>query len=128
MGLRMITQPLPPLKPLIWIGSSLKDLRVFPNPVKDEMGYALYIAQQGGKHINAKPLKGFGGAGVVEVVSDYYGDTFRTIYTVRLASAVYVLHAFQKKSKTGRKTPESEIELVKRRLIQAEEIEKERKR
>lgn len=92
------------------------------------MGYALYIAQQGGKHINAEPLKGFGGAGVVEVVSDYHGDTFRTVYTVRLPGAIYVLHAFQKKSKTGPKTPESEIELVKRRLIQAEKIEKERKR
>ena len=119
--------PLLPLKPLIWVRASLKDFREFPDSVKDDMGYALYIAQQGGKHIDAKPLKGFGGAGVVEVVGDYRGDTFRTIYTVRLAGAVYVLHAFQKKSKTGRKTPENEIELVKRRLIQAEQIAKERK-
>ncbi|HLG20847.1 MAG TPA: type II toxin-antitoxin system RelE/ParE family toxin [Bdellovibrionota bacterium] len=124
----MIKQPpLAPLKPLTWVGASLKNFREFPDPVKDDMGYALYIAQQGGKHADAKPLKGFGGAGVVEVVGDYRGDTFRTIYTVRLAGAVYVLHAFQKKSKTGRKTPESEIELVKRRLIQAEQIAKERK-
>ncbi|MFY9268503.1 MAG: type II toxin-antitoxin system RelE/ParE family toxin [Candidatus Manganitrophaceae bacterium] len=121
----MIEQPPSlPLKPVIWVGSSLKDFRGFPDPVKDEIGY---VAQQGGKHSDAKPLKGFGGAGVLEVVGNDRGDTFRTIYTVRLASAVYVLHAFQKKSKTGRKTPENEIELVKSRLIQAEQIAKERK-
>ncbi len=124
----MIEQPPSlPLKPVIWVGSSLKDFRGFPDPVKDEIGYALYVAQQGGKHSDAKPLKGFGGAGVLEGVGNNRGDTFRTIYTVRLASAVYVLHAFQKKSKTGRKTPENEIELVKSRLIQAEQIAKERK-
>src|SRR5579883_1139422 len=90
------------LKPVIWIGSSRRDLRAFPDPVKDRMGFALYVAQQGGKHVDAKPLKGFGNAGVVEVVTDHRGDTFRAVYTVRFADAVYVLHAFQKKSKTGR--------------------------
>jgi phage-related protein len=123
----MTHQPSLPLKPLIWVGSSLEDIREFPDPVKDSLGYALYVAQQGGKHSDAKPLKGFGSAGVVEVVSVYRGDTFRTVYTVRLASAVYVLHAFQKKSKTGRETPKREMELVEQRLKQAEKIEKERK-
>lgn len=119
--------PVLTLKLLIWVGASLKNFREFPDPVKDDMGYALYIAQQGKKHSDAKPLKGFLGAGVLEVVGDYRGDTFRTIYTVRLAGAVYVLHAFQKKSKTGCKTPENEIKLVQSRLIQAEQIVKERK-
>jgi phage-related protein len=113
-----------PLKPLIWVGSSRKD---FPDPVKDGMGYALYVAQLGGKHDDAKPLKGFGGAGVVEIVSAFHGDAFRTMYTVQLAGAVYVLHAFQKKSKTGRATPQSEMELVRQRLAQAGRIEKERR-
>ena len=86
------------------------------------MGYALYVAQQGGKHRDAKPLKGFGGAGVVEIVSDFDADTFRTVYTVRLAGAVYVLHVFQKKSKTGRATPKAEMRLVEKRLREAERI------
>jgi phage-related protein len=89
------------------------------------MGYALYVAQRGGKHRDAKALTGFGGAGVVEVVKDFRGDTFRSVYTVRYAGAVYVLHAFQKKSKTGRETPRQEIELVKQRLREAERMAKE---
>lgn len=88
------------------------------------MGYALFVAQQGGKHANAKPLRGYGGAGVIEIVSDHQGDTFRTVYTVRLAGVVYVLHAFQKKSKTGRETPKTEIELIDRRLREAEWVAK----
>lgn len=112
----------PPLKPLIWVGSSRKDLRAFPEPVQDRMGYALYVAQRGGKHRDAKTLSGFGGAGVAEVVTDFRGDTFRAVYTLRYANAVYVLHAFQKKSKTGRETPRRDIELVKRRLREAEQI------
>ena len=115
------------LKPLIWVGSSGKDFRAFPDFVKDEVGYALFLAQKGGKHEKAKPLKGFGGAGVVEVVTDHRGDTFRTVYTVKLAGTVYVLHAFQKKSKTGRETPKNEIDLIKRRLALAEQIAKEMK-
>jgi len=74
-----------PLKPLIWVGSSGKDFRAFPDFVKDEVGYALFLAQKGGKHEKAKPLKGFGGAGVIEVVTDHRGDTFRTVYMVKLA-------------------------------------------
>jgi len=84
------------------------------------MGYALYVAQLGDKHRDAKPLRGFGGAGVVEIVNDHQGDAFRCIYTVRIAGSVYVLHAFQKKSRTGRETPKSEVDLIKRRLRDAE--------
>jgi phage-related protein len=75
----------PSLKPVIWVGSSRKDLRAFPEPVQDHMGYALYVAQRGGKHRNTKTLSGFGGAGVVEVVKDFRGDTFRAVYTLRCA-------------------------------------------
>lgn len=113
------------LKPVIWVGSSRKDLREFPEPVRDHMGYALYVAQRGGKHRDAKALSGFGGAGVVEIVTDYRGDTFRAVYTLRYAGNVYVLHAFQKKSKTGRETPRRDIELIKQRLREAEQIAKE---
>lgn len=112
----------PPLKPVIWVGTSRKDLRAFPEPVQDHVGYALYVAQRGGRHRDAKPLTGFGGAGVVEVLKDFRGDTFRAVYTLRHAGAVYVLHAFQKKSKTGRETPQRDIEMVRRRLREAEQI------
>ena len=106
----------PSLKPVTWVGTSLKDLREFPEAVQDHMGYALYVAQRGGKHQDAKVLSGFGGAGVVEVIKDHRGDTFRAVYTLRYAGSVYVLHAFQKKSKTGRETPRRDIELIKQRL------------
>jgi phage-related protein len=112
------------LKPVIWVGSSRKDLRAFPEPVRDHMGYALYVAQRGGKHRDAKTLSGFGGAGVVEVVTDLRSDTYRAVYTLQYAKAVYVLHAFQKKSKTGRETPRRDIELVKQRLRKAEQMAK----
>ena len=112
----------PALKPIVWIGSSRRDLREFPDPVRDHVGYALYVAQRGGKHRDAKPLKGFGGSGVVEVITGYRGDTFRVVYTLRYAGAVYVLHAFQKKSTTGRETPRREIELIQQRLREAERI------
>lgn len=115
---------LPSIKPLVWVGSSLKDLRDFPETVKEEMGFALYEAQCGLKPAEAKPLKGFGGAGVLEVVSDYQTDTFRAVYTVQLAGRVYVLHAFQKKSKKGIATSQGDIELIRRRLKQAEAIHK----
>ena len=110
------------LKPVIWIGSTRRDFRAFPSAVKSHMGYALYVAQQGGKHRDAKPLKGFGGAGVVEIVTDFDGDTFRTVYTVRIARTVYVLHAFQKKAKKGAATPKKEIDLIDKRLREAERI------
>jgi phage-related protein len=108
-------------KPLIWIGDSLQAVQRFPEEVKDEIGFALFQAQTGNKHIKAKPLKGLG-AGILEVVSDQRGDTFRAVYTVRLAGRVYVLHAFQKKSKTGITTPKLEMDLVKQRLKRAIEL------
>ena len=114
----------PPFKPVIWVGSSRKDLREFPDAVQDHMGYALYVAQQGGKHRDAKPLTGLGGAGVVEIVKDYRSDTFRAVYTLQYQGAVYVLHAFQKKSKARRETPRGDIELIKQRLREAERITK----
>jgi len=104
------------VKPVSWIGSSYKDFRSFPDPVQDAMGFALYQAQIGGKHISAKALKGFGGAGVLEIVTDHVGDTFRAVYTVKFATAIYVLHAFRKKSKSGIKTPTEDAELIQRRL------------
>lgn len=108
------------IKPVSWVGSSYKDFREFPDPVQDAMGYALYQAQIGLKHGSAKPLKGFGGAGVLELVAGHVGDTFRAVYTVKFATAVYVLHAFQKKSKSGIKTPIEDMELIQRRLEAAE--------
>ena len=115
--------PAPPLKPVVWLGDSLRELKTFPAAVQDEMGYAIYLAQRGDKHVSAKPLKGLG-AGVLEVVSDHRGDTFRSVYTLRFADRVFVLHAFQKKSKSGIATPKAEIELIKQRLKQAIEISK----
>jgi phage-related protein len=91
------------------------------------MGYAIYVAQRGGKHGDAKVLSGFGGAGVLEVVKDFRGDTFRAVYTLRYAGAVYVVHVFQKKSKTGRETPRRDIELIEQRLREAEKIARGRK-
>ncbi len=87
---------MPNIKPVAWIGSSKAELSRFPEAVKDAMGFALYVAQQGGKHRDAKPLRGFGGSGILEIVDDFDGDTFRAIYTVQYAGRVYVLHAFQK--------------------------------
>jgi phage-related protein len=109
------------LNPVVWIGSSRKDLRAFPEPVKDLVGYALYVAQQGGKHPDAKPLRGFGGASVLEVVENHSGNTYRAVYTVRLPGRIYALHAFQKKAKSGIKTPKSEMDLIRERLKRAEE-------
>lgn len=108
-------------RPLEWVGSSKRDLCSFPEAVKDMVGYALHLAQQGGKCNFAKPLKGFVGAGVLEVVADYDGDAYRSVYTVRFAKAVYVLHSFQKKSKRGIETPKQEMDLVRERLKAAEQ-------
>jgi phage-related protein len=102
------------------MGSSLKDLRGFPEDVKDVMGFALRAAQSGGKHADAKPLKGHKGAGVLEIVDDFDGDTYRAVYSVKFKGAVYVLHAFQKKSKKGIATDKSDLELVEARLKSAE--------
>ncbi len=109
------------LKPVEWVGSSYKDFVSFPDAVQDTMGHALYLAQTGRIHSAAKPLKGFGGSSVVEIVEDDRDGTYRTVYTVKFASALYVLHAFQKKSRKGIETPREEIELVRRRLRIAEE-------
>ncbi len=108
------------LKPVEWVGSSKEDLKKFPDSVQDRVGFAVYQAQIGLRHRDAKPLTGLG-SGVVEVVSRYDGDTYRAIYTIRFKSAVYVLHAFQKKAKRGIKTPKSEIDLIKHRLRVAEQ-------
>ncbi len=109
------------IKPVIWIGSTKADLSSFPEEVKDAIGFALYTAQQGGKHTAAKPLRGFGSAGVLEIVENCAGATYRAVYTVRLAGRIYALHAFQKKSKSGISTPKLEIDLIKTRLRRAEE-------
>jgi phage-related protein len=114
------SQIVPGEKPLFWIGSSKNNLMAFPETVKDEVGSALSVAQFGGKHPKAKPWKGQG-AGVLEVVADHRGDTYRAVYTVRFEHAIYVLHAFQKKSPKGRKTPQSDVDLISRRLGVASE-------
>jgi phage-related protein len=111
-----------PLKSLLWVGSCREDLKSFPEDVRLVMGYALYLAQVGSKHPDAKPLRGFGGAGVLEMVDDFDGDTYRAVYTVKLQGVVYALHAFQKKAKKEKKTPQQDLELVRRRLRRAEEI------
>ena len=103
-------------KYLHWVGSSKKDLLAMPHDVIDVFGFALHLAQTGKKHGQTKPLKGFGGASVLEVVEDYMGDTFRAVYTVKIADAVYVLHCFQKKSKQGIETPMHDIDLIRVRL------------
>jgi phage-related protein len=108
-------------KPVRWVGGSKRDLSAFPVAVRQRVGGAIWEAQIGGKAPYAKPLKGFGGAGVLEVVDDFDGDTFRAVYTVRFAKAVYVLHAFQKKSKRGVATPKAELDVIGRRLKRAEE-------
>jgi len=108
-------------KPVRWVGSSLKDLRAFPEEVRRRVGAALWEAQIGLKAPYAKPLRGFGGAGVLEIVDDFDGDTFRAVYTLRFAGAVYVLHAFQKKSKRGIATPKAELDLIEQRLLRARE-------
>ncbi|MDO9013753.1 MAG: type II toxin-antitoxin system RelE/ParE family toxin [Polynucleobacter sp.] len=112
-------------KHVLWVGSSKKDLMAMPDEVKSAFGFALYLAQQGKKHQNAKPLKGFSGAGVLEVVEDCLGDTFRAVYTVKIAENIYVLHCFQKKSKRGIETPKQDIDLIRDRLKMAQDHAKE---
>ena len=108
-------------KPLVWEGNSKGELLKFPRDVQRDIGYALYRAQCGKKHPSAKPLKGFRGAGVLEVVGNYDRDAYRAVYTVKLEDAVYVLHVFQKKSKKGIRTPRRDMEIIKanfKRLIE----------
>ena len=108
-----------PQRPLFWVASSRRDYGDFPSRVQEEFGFELFLAQTGQHPPSAKPLKGIG-SGVVELVEDYDGDAYRAVYTVRFETAVYVLHCFKKKSKSGIKTPQSDIELIKRRLRDAE--------
>ncbi|HEX3034873.1 MAG TPA: type II toxin-antitoxin system RelE/ParE family toxin [Thermodesulfobacteriota bacterium] len=108
------------LKPIIWMGSSLKDLKEFPKEVQREIGYALYRAQIGKKHHKTKPLKGLGG--VMEIISDYDKDTYRAVYAYKFFEGIYVLHAFKKKSKKGIQIPKEEIEVIRQRLKRAKEI------
>lgn len=111
-----------PLRPLRWISSSRDDLSEFPEAVRYQFGHELFLAQIGEHPPSAKPLKGVTG-GTVELIEDHDGDTYRAVYTVRLATAVYVLHAFKKKSKQGIKTPARDVELIKKRLKAAEEYD-----
>ena len=108
------------MKLLQWVGSSKRDLLAMPEDVIDVFGFALHLAQTGKKHEQAKPMKGFGGAGVLEVVADHMGDTYRAVYTVKIADTVYVLHCFQKKSTKGIETPKHEIDLIRLRLKAAQ--------
>lgn len=112
-------------RPLEWMGSSFKDLLALPREVIQVFGFALSLAQAGERHESAKVLKGFGGAGVLEVVESDIGGTYRAVYTVKFAEAVFVLHCFQKKSKSGIATPKPDMDLIHARLKQAEDIAKE---
>jgi phage-related protein len=112
-------------RPLLWIGSSRRDLRGFPREVRRDIGAALYAAQQGETDPAAKPLKGFGGASVVEIIAHQDSNTWRAVYTVRYAEAIYVLHAFQKKSKRGIATPKKDLDLIRRRLAEVEHLHQE---
>jgi phage-related protein len=119
--------PLPP-KPLVWMGSSKKDLVALPAAVVDVFGYGLYLAQAGGRHENSKVLRGFGDASVLEIIESGAGGTYRAVYAVRFEAAVFVLHVFQKKSKAGIATPKPDMELIVARLKRAAEIAEEMKR
>ena len=113
-------------KPIVWVGSSRKDLRGFPRKVRLDVGQALYAAQMGVTDPAAKPLKGFGGAKVMEIVARGDTDTYRAVYTAQFAGVIYVLHAFQKKSTRGIATPAKEIDLIRRRLADAQRLNRER--
>jgi phage-related protein len=116
------------IRSVVWLGSSRKDLQDFPKEVRTEMGHALYAAQCGETDPAAKPLKGFGGARVMEIRNRHDTNAYRTVYTAQLASAVYVLHAFQKKSTHGIATPQKELALIRQRLAEAERLEAARRR
>lgn len=121
----MAAKPPAESKPLAWVGSVKRDLLALPEEVIDTFGYALHVAQTGKKHEKAKPLHGFGSAGVLEVVEDWRGNTYRAVYTVRFSVAVFVLHVFQKKAKQGIATPRQDMELIRERLKVAEQMAKE---
>ena len=115
---------MPTTKPLRWVGSAKKDLATMPDEVQDTFGYALHLAQTGSKHEQAIPLKGYGSAGVLEVIESSKGDTYRAVYTVRFRDAVHVLHCFQKKATKGIATPKPELDLIESRLKAAEALSK----
>lgn len=115
----------PNLKPLRWVGLSKKELIALPAEVRQVMGYAIHLAQTGGKHPDAKPLRGYKGAGVLEVVEDFDTDTYRTVYTVKFGDAIYVLHAFQKKATQGISTPKHTLDLIEDRLALAKQLHEE---
>ena len=110
------------LKPVIWVGASKKELKAFPRGVQRDFGQALFVAQAGGVDPAAKSMKGFKGIRVMEITVSYRTDTYRTVYTVTLGEYIFVLHAFQKKSKTGIKTPQKHINMINQRLAQAKRI------
>jgi phage-related protein len=112
----------PQVKPLYWVRSSKKDLLALPETVVHVFGYALYLAQAGKKHDQAKPMKGFGSAGVLEIIEDWEGNTYRAIYTVRFVESVFVLHVFQKKSKRGVAPPKKDLDLIRERWKAAERM------
>jgi phage-related protein len=114
------------MRPVVWIGSSRDDLRAMPPQVRRDIGQALYTAQQGDTDPAAKPLKGFGGARVMEIVERHRGDAFRAVYTANFAEAIYVLHVFQKKSKHGIATPKPDMELIRTRFAEAGRLHRER--
>ena len=118
----MLDQP----KPVVWVGSSRRDLKAFPKPVRFDIGQALYTAQLGETDPVAKPLKGFGGANVMEIIDRYDTNTYRAVYTVQFAEVIYVLHAFQKKSKRGIATPQKDLDLIRSRLAEAQRLHRQR--
>lgn len=114
------------MKPAVWVGSSRKDLRAFPRQVRSDIGQAIYAAQMGDTDPAAKPLKGFGGTRVMEIVDRHDANTYRAVYTAQFSGVIYVPHGFQKKSKRGIATPRADIELVRRRLAEAGQMHRER--
>ena len=113
-------------KPIVWIGTSRRDLKAFPKQVRSDIGQALYTAQLGETDPATKPLKGFGGAKVMEIIDRYDTNTYRAVYTVQFSDVIYVLHSFQKKSKSGIATPQKDIELIRRRLAEAQRLNRQR--
>lgn len=124
----MVREDLPKRKPVVWMGSSRVDLKTFPEDVQAHIGYALYGAQCGEEFATIKALKGFGGRSVLEIVAPHESDTFRAVYTVRFKDAIYVLHAFQKKSKRGIATPKPDVDLIRQRLADATRLHEQRRK
>jgi phage-related protein len=124
----MASDESPKPKPVVWMGSSRVDLKTFPEDVQAHIGYALYAAQCGEEYATVKALKGFGGRSVLEIVASHESDAYRAVYTVRFKDVIYVLHAFQKKSKKGIATPSSDMDLIRRRLADATRLHEQRRK